>query len=126
MGAGVFASSVVKESGLTDLALVLLVLAIPLSARAVLEVAWYRYHLPKRAAGTWIAKGQHKLGLPRPMLIGAGCGVLLAAVALLVLVGGAYGAGEVVGLIFLALVALVVISIATAAAVWYFRWVVRR
>ncbi len=115
-----------SESGLTDLALVILVLAIPLTARAVLEVAWYRYRRPKRAADTWIEKGHHMFGLSRPMLIGAACGVLLAAVALLVLVGSAYGAGEVIGLIFLALAALVLISMATAAAVWHFRWVVKR
>jgi hypothetical protein len=115
-----------SESGLTDLALVILVLAIPLTARAVLEVAWYRYRRPKRAAGTWIEKGHHMLGLSRPMLIGAACGVLLAAVALLAVVGRTYGAGEVVGLIFLAFIALVLISVYTAAAVWWFSRVVKR
>jgi hypothetical protein len=113
-----------KESGLTDLALVIVVLAIGFTARAVLEVAWYRFRRPKRAAGTWVDKGHHRLGLSTPMFIGAACGVLLAAVALLVAVGGEYGAGEVVGLIFLALIALVLLSAVTAWAVWWFRWVV--
>ena len=113
-----------KESGLTDLALVILVLAIGLTARAVLEVAWYRFRRPKRAAGTWVDKGHHRLGLSRPMFIGAACGVLLAALALLVAVGDEYGADEVVGLIILALIALALLSIATAAAVWWFGWVV--
>jgi hypothetical protein len=116
----------VIESGLTYLSLMVLVLAIPLTARAVLEVAWYRYRRPKRAAGTWIDKGHHRLGLSRPMLIGAASGVLLAAVALLVVVGGTYGAEEVLGLIFLALAALVLISVLTAMGVWYLRWVVKR
>lgn len=114
------------ESGLTDLSLLTLGLAIPLAARAALEVAWYRYGRPKRAAGTWIEKGHHRLGLSRPMLMGAAGGLSLAAIALLAAVAGEYGPGEVVGVIGLALFALALLTIATAAAVLYFGWVGKR
>jgi len=101
---------------------VALVLAIPFGARAILEVAWYRYRRPSRRADTWLQKGQHRLGMSRPAFIGIAVALLLAAAGLLIVVGNQFGVVEVQGLIGLALVAVAMIAALTGSAVVWFTW----
>lgn len=103
-----------------------LALAITFGARAVLEIAWYRFRRPRRASGTWLEKGHHRLGLSRPAFIGTAAALLLAAAALLIVVGERFGITEVVGLITLAVIAVVMIAAATAWGVVWFTWVSKR
>lgn len=107
-----------------ELAGVALILAIPLGARAVLELAWYRYR-HRTIAATRIGWGQDSFGLPRPVFLGAAAGAVLAATAFVAVVAIEFGAREVFRVLFLAIGALLLITLMTAIGVLYGKWVGR-
>jgi len=61
-----------------ELAGVALILAVPFGARAILEVAWYRYR-SRATKATHVGWGPDSIGLPRPIFLGVAAGLVLAA-----------------------------------------------
>jgi hypothetical protein len=107
-----------------ELAGVALILAIPFGARAILEVAWYRYQ-SRATKGTHIGWGPDSIGLPRPIFLGVAAGLVLAAAALLVVVDVQFGAADLFGVVFLALGVLLLIAVGVTFGVIYGKWVGR-
>jgi hypothetical protein len=107
-----------------ELAGVTLILAIPFGARAILEVAWYRYQ-SRATKGTHIGWGPDSIGLPRPIFLGVAAGLVLAAAALLVVVDVQFGAAELFRVVFLALGVLLLIAVGVTFGVIYGKWVGR-
>ena len=101
-----------------------LILAIPFGARAILEVARYRYQ--SRAINvTHVGWGPDSIGLPRPIFLGVAAGLVLTAAALLVIVDVQFGAADLFGVVFLALAALLLIAVGVTFGVIYGKWVGR-
>ena len=108
-----------------ELAAVVLVLAITFGARAVLEVAWYRYRSRTKAT-TRIGWGPDSIGLPRPIFLGLAAGLVLGAGALLLVVGFQFGGGGIFDVLFWSVSALVLIVAMTAYYVFRAKSIAKR
>ena len=108
-----------------ELALLVLALAITFGARAVMEVAWYRYRSRATPKKNRIGWGPDSIGLPRPIFFAVATGLVLAAIALMAVVGVQFGLADVLGVIFLALCAVLLIAVAITFGVIWGKWVAR-
>jgi hypothetical protein len=109
---------------LKELALLLLIPAMLFGARAVMEVAWLRYG-SRAKPGSRIGWGPDSIGLPRPIFFATATGLVLAAAALLLVVGLEFGWAETALLVFLAFCALVLLTAMTAFGVIRAKWIGR-
>ena len=89
-----------------------------------MEVAWLRYS-SRANPGSRIGWGSDSIGLPRPVFFATAIGLVLAAAALLIVVGLEFGWAEIALVVFLAFCAIVLLIAMTAFGVIRAKWIAR-